>query len=171
MSCADHFTPEIDPVPTVQETGLAPRKVWPGAEDVAFTGIQTPDRPDHRESPYRPTLLQTLVLIQVFQCDSIAGMTVGIFRHGIWVVLRHTSVIAFHLYTKCRSYCSNLMNGLPSFKNKLNWYIHQAILGFFFLFVHHICNHPSGFFLYWFTENAVKLLCYTNAYMLLVLKT
>ena len=47
MSCADHFAPGIDLVPIVQETGLAPRQVWPGAEDVACTGIQTLDRPDH----------------------------------------------------------------------------------------------------------------------------
>ena len=127
ISCADHFTPRIDLVPIVQETGWNPWQVWAGAEDVACTGIWTPNNPAHRESPYRPTLLKALVLIQVFQCDSIAGMTVWIFRHCIWLVFRHTSVIAFHLHTKWSSYCSNLMKRLPSFRNTLNWYINQAI--------------------------------------------
>jgi hypothetical protein len=42
-----------DPVPIVQETGWAPGPVWTGAENLAPTGIRSPDRPARSESLYR----------------------------------------------------------------------------------------------------------------------
>ena len=39
------FYPGKDPVPIVQEAGLASGPVWTGAENLALTGIQFPDRP------------------------------------------------------------------------------------------------------------------------------
>jgi hypothetical protein len=39
------FTPGKDPVPIVQEAGWAPGPVWIGAENLAPTGIQSPDLP------------------------------------------------------------------------------------------------------------------------------
>ena len=39
------FTLGKDPVPNVQETGWAPGPVWTGAENLASTGIRSPDRP------------------------------------------------------------------------------------------------------------------------------
>ena len=39
------FTPEKDPVPIVHEAGCAPGPVWTGAENLASTGIRSPDRP------------------------------------------------------------------------------------------------------------------------------
>ena len=39
------FTPGKDPVPIVQEVGLVPGPVWTGAENLASTGIRSPDRP------------------------------------------------------------------------------------------------------------------------------
>jgi len=47
------FTPGKDPVPIVQEAGWAPGPVWTGAENLAFTGIRSPDRPAHSHSLYR----------------------------------------------------------------------------------------------------------------------
>ena len=38
------FTPGKDPVPIVQEVGWAPRPVWTGAQNLAPTGIRSPDR-------------------------------------------------------------------------------------------------------------------------------
>ena len=40
-----HFTPGKDPVPIVQEAEWAPGPVWTGAENLAPTGIRSPDRP------------------------------------------------------------------------------------------------------------------------------
>jgi hypothetical protein len=41
-----HFTSgKRDPVPIVQETRLALETVWTSAENMAITGLQTPDRP------------------------------------------------------------------------------------------------------------------------------
>ena len=39
------FTPGKDPVPIVHEAGWAPGPVWTGAENLALTGIRSPDRP------------------------------------------------------------------------------------------------------------------------------
>ena len=39
------FTPGKDPVPIVQEAGWAPGPVWTGAENLAPTGIRSPDSP------------------------------------------------------------------------------------------------------------------------------
>ena len=47
------FTPGKDPIPTVHEAGWAPGPVWTGAEDLAHTGIRSPDRPARSESLYR----------------------------------------------------------------------------------------------------------------------
>ena len=45
--------PGNDSVPIIQEAGWAPRTVWTGAENLAFTGIRSTDRPACIESLYR----------------------------------------------------------------------------------------------------------------------
>jgi len=47
------FTPEKDLVPIVQEAVWVPGPVWTGAENLAPTGIQSPDRPARSQSLYR----------------------------------------------------------------------------------------------------------------------
>ena len=42
------FTHGEDPVPIVQGAGWAPGSVWTGAENLALTGIRSPDRPARR---------------------------------------------------------------------------------------------------------------------------
>ena len=42
-----------DPVPIVQEAGWAPGPAWTGAENLAHTGIRSPDRPARSQSLYR----------------------------------------------------------------------------------------------------------------------
>ena len=39
-----------DPVPIVQEAGLAPGTVWVGEENLAPTGVRTPNRPSRSDS-------------------------------------------------------------------------------------------------------------------------
>ena len=39
------FAPKKDPVPFVYEAGWASGPVWTGAENLARTGIRSPDRP------------------------------------------------------------------------------------------------------------------------------
>jgi hypothetical protein len=46
-------TPGKDPVPIVQEAGWAPETVWTNAENLATTGIRSPDRPARSQSLYR----------------------------------------------------------------------------------------------------------------------
>jgi hypothetical protein len=42
-----------DPVRIVQKAGWVPEPVWTGAENLAPTGIRSPDRPARSESLYR----------------------------------------------------------------------------------------------------------------------
>ena len=42
-----------NPVPIVQEALRAPGPVWMGMENLAATGVRTPDRPARNESLYR----------------------------------------------------------------------------------------------------------------------
>ena len=44
------FTPGKEPVPIVKEAGWAPGPVWTGAENLAPTGIRSPDRPARSQS-------------------------------------------------------------------------------------------------------------------------
>ena len=44
---------ELDRVPLLQEAGWAPGPVWTDAENLAPTGIRSPDRPARSESLYR----------------------------------------------------------------------------------------------------------------------
>jgi hypothetical protein len=44
------FTPGKDPVPIVQEAGWASELVWIGAENLATSGIRSPDFPARSES-------------------------------------------------------------------------------------------------------------------------
>ena len=47
------FTPGKNPVPIVQEAGWVPGPVWTGAENLAPTGIRSPDRPARNQSLFR----------------------------------------------------------------------------------------------------------------------
>ena len=49
---AAHY-PRKDPVPIVQEAGWTSGPVWTGTENLAPTGIRSPDCPAHRQSLYR----------------------------------------------------------------------------------------------------------------------
>jgi hypothetical protein len=46
------YFPERDPVAIVQEARWTPGPVWTGAENLAPTGIRSPDRPARSESLY-----------------------------------------------------------------------------------------------------------------------
>ena len=49
----DRFTTRKDPVPILQEAGLAAWPVWRGAENLAPTGIRSPYRPARSQSLHR----------------------------------------------------------------------------------------------------------------------
>jgi len=64
------FTPGKDPVPIVQEAGWAPGPVWTSAENLAPTGIRSPDRPARSQSLNRlryPGL--RIRVIQNYSCE------------------------------------------------------------------------------------------------------
>ena len=57
------FTPGKDPVPIVQEVGWDPGPVWTGAENLAPTGIRSPDRPARSQSLCRLSYLAHLFTV------------------------------------------------------------------------------------------------------------
>jgi hypothetical protein len=57
------FTPGKVPVSIVQESGWAPRPVWTGAENLAYTGVRSPDRPARSHSLYRLSYTGPLVIL------------------------------------------------------------------------------------------------------------
>ena len=62
------FTPGKDAVPTVQEAGWVPVQVWTSAENLAPTGIRSPDRRTRSVSLYRlrypgPQFLQNYIFL------------------------------------------------------------------------------------------------------------
>jgi hypothetical protein len=68
------FYPRVRPVPIVQEVGWAPGPVWTGAENLAPTGLRSPDRPAISESLYR-LLYPGPLIFEYFSkiCEKIQG--------------------------------------------------------------------------------------------------
>ena len=84
------FNPGKDPVPIVQEVGWAPGPVWTGAENLAPTGIRSPDRPARSQSLYRlsypgPKLVAGTVFISCSMTDVFwKGIVRRLKRHFVF---------------------------------------------------------------------------------------
>ena len=61
------FTPEKDTVPIVQEAGRAPAPLWTSAENIAYTGIRSPDR------HLKETKIYTVTFRVAMPCDMVDG--------------------------------------------------------------------------------------------------
>jgi hypothetical protein len=61
------FTPGKDTVPIVQEAGWASEQVWIDAENLAPTGIRSPDLQACSESLYRLRYLGSIYIYKVVQ--------------------------------------------------------------------------------------------------------
>ena len=65
------LTPGKDTVPILLEAGWASGPVWTGAENLAPTGIRSPDRPARRQSLYRlsyPALVMNCTFFYSLHC-------------------------------------------------------------------------------------------------------
>jgi hypothetical protein len=71
------FTPEKDPVPIVQEARWVPGPVWTSAENLAPTGIKSPDRPVRSQSLYRLRYPLLVVLAKFRKATIISVILVG----------------------------------------------------------------------------------------------
>jgi len=63
--CPGRFTPRNDPAPVVYEAGWSQGRDWMGAENLAPSGIQSPDRPACSESLYRQTCRSSEAILSV----------------------------------------------------------------------------------------------------------
>jgi len=61
------FTPGKDLVSIVQEAGWAPGPVWTGAENLAPTGMRSPDHPARSQLLYRLCYPAHVVLHQILK--------------------------------------------------------------------------------------------------------
>jgi len=62
-----------DPVPIVQEAGWDPGPVWTGAENLAPTGIRSPDRPARSQSLYRLSYPAHILAFMASRIRTISG--------------------------------------------------------------------------------------------------
>ena len=60
------LSPERDPVSSLREAGWAPGPVWTGAENLALTGIRSPDHPARSESLYRVLRMELAISLSNF---------------------------------------------------------------------------------------------------------
>jgi hypothetical protein len=81
-----YFTPRKDPASSVQEAGWAPGPVWTGAENLASTGIRSPDRPARKPVAIPSELPGPHVLFMA------CGNSAVLIRHYILYVL------LFHIF-------------------------------------------------------------------------
>jgi len=68
------FTLGKDPVPIVQEAGWAPGLVWTGAENLAPTGIRSPDRPARRQSLYSEVYTYIILIMHLISKNSLGSI-------------------------------------------------------------------------------------------------
>jgi len=84
------FKPGREPVPIVQGAWWAPRLVWAGAENLAATGIRSPDHQTRRKSLNRCTCLRNDVPY-IFH-GSTAPVGLGLFEVPRQHSFRHTTI-------------------------------------------------------------------------------
>ena len=69
------FNPGKDPVPIVQEAGWALGPIWTGAENLALTGIRSPDRPARSQLLYRLSYPPGQVLKEYCRAEAMSAVT------------------------------------------------------------------------------------------------
>ena len=93
--------PGKDPVPIVREAGWAPGPVWIGAENLAPTGIWSPDLPARNESLYQlryPQLQQTCE----FLCKELSDARA--FKVKIKLLYKHVMELNVSHFLSCKTY-------------------------------------------------------------------
>ena len=122
-----HFTPAKDPVSIVQEAGWAPGPVWTGAENLASTGIRSPDRPAssqslHRRSKPKHTPLCTGLKLQIEFLSSDCKASLSTRHQKCYqrktVLIAVTIIFSIHVIERIK-----LLNGEFNFK-KSTWCVY-----------------------------------------------
>jgi hypothetical protein len=114
------FTPGKDPVPIVQEAEWAPGPVRTGAENLASTGIRSPDRPARSESLYRLSyLLMHILQFLDNRQGSVAGLSA--LHTGRLYPLGDTSITGTHFCQRLsRTQGHNAAGRIKSMKNPID---------------------------------------------------
>ena len=113
------FTPWKDPVPILQEAGLAPGPVWTGAENLTPTGFRSPDRPARSQSLYRlrypvhrriySPLLQFFLRVRLRKNNNCNCRFIN--SDSIWLIVPSELKLDFDVIQHSPSYDS-LLNGM-----------------------------------------------------------
>ena len=80
------YPQERDPVSILQRAGWAPGPVRTVSEDLAFTGIQSPDRPARSEPLYRPSYPIPLNTPSDIKKNNVPAHTVKAYRGSRGIV-------------------------------------------------------------------------------------
>jgi hypothetical protein len=92
-------TPGKDPVPIVQEAGWAPGPVWRSAENLAPTGIRSPDRPARSESLYRLSYrAHKRIVMKAKECRMYLQIFSGFAARIVWCWSENQSLYFWKLY-------------------------------------------------------------------------
>jgi hypothetical protein len=86
------FTPGKYPVPIVQEAGWASEPIWIGAENLAPTGIRSPELPERRKSLY-PLRHPGYILksVKLFICGDVHNII------NLFVNVHQNTTLLIHL--------------------------------------------------------------------------
>ena len=92
------FNPRKDPAPIVQEAGWGPRPVWTGVENLAPTGIRSPDHPARSQLLYRLRYSAHMIPYSLLEIDIWKEPAAFSSR---WTTPHH---ITSHFEKFCKSY-------------------------------------------------------------------
>ena len=103
-------TPGKDTLPIVQEAEWAPGQVWTRAENLAHTGIRSPDPPARSESLYGlsypgPLFLASIQNMSLYLRTLFQIISIVIFihvLHGIFLAKTKYFSLLFYLRTMCQ---------------------------------------------------------------------
>jgi len=136
------FTPGKDPVLIVQEAGWALGPVWTDAENLAPTGIRSPDRPACSQSLYRLSYPAHLWYIYGFKICNKNGIT----RHINRNLLTEMPHVTKHSHVFGTDYRRGANTSIKIIKWRGNW--REFMVEAFDVFIHGVLD-------FWTADNVI----------------
>jgi hypothetical protein len=130
-----HFTQGQDPVPIVQEDGWAPAPVWTGAENLAHTGIRSPDRLARSQSLYRTSYPAHAKFEEKYQINLQESCVLYIGR-----AYRYPSDVVFYIFFRTNTSTEHFKHAAlsPFFSSKCRLFHNATFFGSCIIHILHI---------------------------------